>query len=731
MIHQITSLAISCGWSLLLWGSSSLLVHAQDGDMPPFMVDNVSTVERDLQYSISTCTEPLKTGLKIVDICYPGVGTSGVIEGGDYDTLYRFRGKGRWIFDSCEPYNNKRNSDTLLSVGDDATRTCQKYNDDSRGFSECGSLARLLFNAPDNGWYLVQPEWPNNDIISGFDFAWEGECDCDEDYDMDGVGVCVDQCPDTPPGVAVHPESGCSAEQSDPDGDGFCDTGYIAGPSCVSEDLCPGSTVGADVDENGCDDSQSLPWDVVFLADESYDMQLEIKGVREQVAILFDELTVATGGNFRGSFVRFGPQSKYADPVTMQQAFTRDSRLFSDKANEYNYGGWFSDTGAQAIVETAENSAGGVALSPNFPTSRGFCTVLFSRSEPGSMKSTALDALIENSANLFAVVDSEDSLEYNDLTNFLYDVADLSIRVPEADREATRAALRASLIQDILDHCHCARPTVDVQDMFHVMVGLNDQENGILSGSAVDPDGETLSYLWETTCLDSSGNALTISNPDSATIAWLETPSGTPPQECTVSFKAAKVCGWRTKTSLVIIADPSVGRFVNGAGLLASPAGSLASQPILSGEARFSFRARFPAGSLIPRGSLSLRWRTDTGVIRFRSSSLAWLYITPNGCARFQGEGIGLQVENMRGGGGLRQGTPLNFWLTTCDVGSPGPGEPEDFVRIQLWEGDGNSLDFGGDETFWYDNMLGITPSYDDTLFNVTAIERGNVNVHS
>ena len=61
----------------------------------------------------------------------------------------------------------------------------------------------------------------------------------DADSDGDGVPDAIDQCPGTPPGVAVD-AVGCP---KDSDGDGVPD--YL--------DKCPGTPTGAKVDANGCE----------------------------------------------------------------------------------------------------------------------------------------------------------------------------------------------------------------------------------------------------------------------------------------------------------------------------------------------------------------------------------------------------------------------------------------------------------------------------------------------
>jgi hypothetical protein len=71
------------------------------------------------------------------------------------------------------------------------------------------------------------------------------------DCDGDSVGDQLDLCPDTAGGQPVD-GSGCSDQDVDPDGDGFCDPGApSAGPSiCSGSDVCPQSAGNADPE--GC-----------------------------------------------------------------------------------------------------------------------------------------------------------------------------------------------------------------------------------------------------------------------------------------------------------------------------------------------------------------------------------------------------------------------------------------------------------------------------------------------
>lgn len=87
------------------------------------------------------------------------------------------------------------------------------------------------------------------------DFDGDGEGDaCDTDVDGDAVDNGTDLCPLTPLGEIVD-VNGCSAAQTDSDGDGVCNPG--APPSfCTGTDLCPATTAAAPVDASGCSDAQ-------------------------------------------------------------------------------------------------------------------------------------------------------------------------------------------------------------------------------------------------------------------------------------------------------------------------------------------------------------------------------------------------------------------------------------------------------------------------------------------
>jgi OOP family OmpA-OmpF porin len=86
-----------------------------------------------------------------------------------------------------------------------------------------------------------------------------GRRDCKADSDQDGVADTADQCPGTPPGIAVD-ANGCArpANDGDADKDGVPD----------SRDQCPGTPSGLKVNEKGCVVAQkSALRGVTFLPD--------------------------------------------------------------------------------------------------------------------------------------------------------------------------------------------------------------------------------------------------------------------------------------------------------------------------------------------------------------------------------------------------------------------------------------------------------------------------------
>ncbi len=98
----------------------------------------------------------------------------------------------------------------------------------------------LRFSAADylqNSDFIADDEATNNwELGLGLTFLWGGGPD---DSDEDGVPDDIDQCPDTPAGVAVD-RNGCS---QDNDGDGVPDF----------RDRCPGTPSGTEVDTSGCE----------------------------------------------------------------------------------------------------------------------------------------------------------------------------------------------------------------------------------------------------------------------------------------------------------------------------------------------------------------------------------------------------------------------------------------------------------------------------------------------
>ena len=121
----------------------------------------------------------------------------------------------------------------------------------SHGTYDEGTVVALE-GTPSTGYFFV--EWTGS--IQSTDNPASITMDSDKDItgvfekldsDEDGVTDDLDTCPDTPDGAQVD-ENGCSDSQKDTDGDGVTD----------DVDLCSDTPPGENVDENGCPTSSPI-----------------------------------------------------------------------------------------------------------------------------------------------------------------------------------------------------------------------------------------------------------------------------------------------------------------------------------------------------------------------------------------------------------------------------------------------------------------------------------------
>ena len=119
---------------------------------------------------------------------------------------------------------------------------CQDYSEDTDDDND------MVEDAQDACWRGLT-NWTSN---SNFDYDGDGCNDLSEDLDddNDGVndlnetGIILDQCPRTPLDAHDVDENGCDATERDTDGDGVFD----------SDDNCPGTPIGNNVNSIGCAD---------------------------------------------------------------------------------------------------------------------------------------------------------------------------------------------------------------------------------------------------------------------------------------------------------------------------------------------------------------------------------------------------------------------------------------------------------------------------------------------
>jgi hypothetical protein len=192
-----------------------------------------------------------------------------------------------------------------------------------------------------------------------------------------------------------------------------------------------------------------------------------------------------------------------------------------------------------------------------------------------------------------------------------------------------------------------------------------------LDGTASDPDGDLLNYVWTA---EAGGF-------DDATLEDPAYTAGSGAGIFDLVFTATDPDGLSaTVNTYVVVYDPE-GGFVTGGGWIWSEAGWCQLDDACAnaeGKANFGFVSKYKKGASIPTGNTEFNFKA--GNLNFHSDSCDWLVVTGSDNAKFKGSGT------INGGGGYR------FMLWAGDGAS-------DTFRIRIWVED--EL---GNETDIYDN---------------------------
>ena len=156
----------------------------------------------------------------------------------------------------------------------------------------------------------------------------------------------------------------------------------------------------------------------------------------------------------------------------------------------------------------------------------------------------------------------------------------------------------------------------------------------------------------------------------------------------------------------VVIYDPT-GGYVTGNGQFQSPEGAYPGDPLLTGEAKFGFNAKYN-GSGVLIGSTKFQFKDAD--IKFHSDGYEWLVVF-GARSWFQGTGT---VDGIG---------EYKFIVTAIDAGiDPNDDIEIDLFRIKIW-----SEDQYGVETILYDNGFGSTDFSEEWA---TEINKGDIKIN-
>jgi hypothetical protein len=197
-----------------------------------------------------------------------------------------------------------------------------------------------------------------------------------------------------------------------------------------------------------------------------------------------------------------------------------------------------------------------------------------------------------------------------------------------------------------------------------------------LDGSASDPDGDPLSYMWTAT-------AGTFDDPTLEDPAYT---AGSEPGIFELTFTATDPSGLSDTDSTTVTVVGLGGGFVTGGGWIYSEPGNYAPDPMLEGKATFGFVSKYKKGASIPTGETEFQFHTAG--LNFHSTRYDWLTVDQAAMsAQFMGSGT-------INGAGAPNGQDYRLMLWAGD------GDPDTF-RIKIWWED------GGAETVIFDNGTG------------------------